>query len=521
MTGTLVLQRFEIGDRLGAGGCGTVYRAWDRRLEREVAVKVVETEPESGPRIRREAQAAARLNHPGIVTLFEFAHHEFGREGGRAFLVSELVEGETIREMIDRDLLSDREIAEIGADVCESLDHAHSRGVVHRDLKPANLISPYRDGGAKLMDFGIARLLDSDDLTRPGDVLGTLSYMAPEQAEGREVGPSGDVFSLALTLYEAWTGRNPRRRSSPSATLAALSRAVPPLSSARPDLPAELADLVDGCLDPVPEYRPGLEELGSGLEDSIAFLDDSTAGADAGRQGRGSRFDFTDPGFDPSRVFAAGGVGALVATGVVLSGSADPASVGLISLVSALVTLLDPRAGFLCGAAALAAWLALVASMPGAAAVVVTAGVVPALMIRGSGVALVAAPFGPLLGVLGLAPLLPLLAAFAVDRRDRAVVAVTGLACTALAEAITGKGLLFGAIPAAQEGWQDSVSAALAGLVIPVLTATSFLVSLLIWPLVAVLAGAVVARVRGRRGTEGGRSLALAPVGSDRVPDVR
>jgi hypothetical protein len=206
---------------------------------------------------------------------------------------------------------------------------------------------------------------------------------------------------------------------------------------------------------------------------------------------------------------------------VVLSGSADPASVGLISLVSALVTLLDPRTGFLCGAAGLAAWLALVASMPGAAAVVVMAGVVPALMIRGSGVALVAAPFGPLLGALGLAPLLPLLAAFAVDRRDRAVVAVTGLACTALAEAITGKGLLFGAIPAAQEGWQYSVSAALTGLVVPVLIATSFLVSLLIWPLVAVLAGAVVARVRGRRDTEGGRSLALAPVGSDRVPDVR
>ncbi|MFA9401025.1 MAG: serine/threonine-protein kinase, partial [Acidobacteriota bacterium] len=187
MTGTVVLQRFEIGDRLGAGGCGTVYRAWDNRLERDVAVKVIDTEAESGPRIQREAQAAARLSHPGIVTLYEFAHHEFGPEGGRAYLVSELVEGDTVRDLIDRELLSDREIAEVGADICEALDHAHSRGVVHRDLKPANLISPYRDGGAKLMDFGIARLLDSDDLTSPGDVLGTLSYMAPEQAEGLEV----------------------------------------------------------------------------------------------------------------------------------------------------------------------------------------------------------------------------------------------------------------------------------------------------------------------------------------------
>lgn len=522
MTGTLVLQRFEIGDRLGTGGCGTVYRSWDRRLEREVAVKVVETEAESGPRIQREAQAAARLNHPGIVTLFEFAHHEFGSEGGRAYLVSELVEGETVREMIDRDLLSDREVAEVGADVCEALDHAHSRGVVHRDLKPANLISPYREGGAKLMDFGIARLLDSDDLTRPGDVLGTLSYMAPEQAEGLEVGPSGDVFSLALTLYEAWSGDNPRRRSSPSATLAALSREVPSLASTRPDLPAELTDLIDGCLDPAPDFRPSLEDLGGGLEDSLPLLDDSAAADDSGgRNRKGYDFDLTDPGFDPGRVVAAAGVGGLVATGVVLSGSADLASVGLFSLASALMALINPRLGFLCGAAALAAWLALAAAMPGAATVVLMAGVIPALMIRGSGVALVIAPFGPLLGTLGLAPLMPMMAAFAVDRRDRAVVAVTGLACTALAESITGKSLLFGSIPAAQEGWQYSVPATVTGLLIPVLTATAFLVSLLVWPLIAVLAGAVVARVRGRRDTAEGGSLALAPVGSDRAPNAR
>jgi hypothetical protein len=185
------------------------------------------------------------------------------------------------------------------------------------------------------------------------------------------------------------------------------------------------------------------------------------------------------------------------------------------------VTLLNPRVGFLCGAGTLAAWLALAASLPGAALAVVVAGVIPATLIRGSGTSLVIAPFGPLLGTLGLAPLLPLLAAFAGDRRDRAVVAVTGLTCTALAEAITGKSLLFGSIPAVQDGWQYSVTATVTGLLIPVLTATSFLVSLLLWPLVAVLVGAVVARVRGRSDTEGGGSLALAPVGSNRVPNAR
>jgi len=298
MIGSTVLQRFEIHDRLGAGGFGTVYRAWDNRLERDVAVKVIETGPASGPRIQREAQAAARLNHPGIVTLFEFAHHEFGREGGRAFLISELIEGETVRELIDGDLLSDREVGEIGADICEALDHAHSRGVVHRDLKPANLISPYRDGGAKLMDFGVARLTDGEDLTNTGDVLGTLSYMAPEQAEGEQVGPPGDVYSLALTLYEAWTGANPRRKPTPGATLRALDHDLPPLAERRPDLPVPLTDLLDACLDREPGFRPDIETLGVQLEESLDLLDDTV---DEEKPKHASAFDFADTEFDLPR----------------------------------------------------------------------------------------------------------------------------------------------------------------------------------------------------------------------------
>ena len=262
MIGTTVLSRFEIEDRLGSGGFGTVYRAWDRRLERDVAVKVIETDRGSGPRIGREAKAAARLNHPGIVTLFEFTHHEFGSEGGRAFLVSELIEGDTVRSLIDRRLLSDREVAEIGADVCEALDHAHARGVVHRDIKPANLMLPHRDGGARLMDFGIARLTDGEDLTSDRRRPRHASYMSPEQAEGLEVGPAGDVFSLALTLYEAWTDENPRRRATPGATARALGEEVPLLADRRADLPAALTDLIDACLDFEPELRPGVEDLG-------------------------------------------------------------------------------------------------------------------------------------------------------------------------------------------------------------------------------------------------------------------
>ncbi len=518
MIGSTVLQRFEIHDRLGAGGFGTVYRAWDNRLERDVAVKVIETGPESGPRIQREAQAAARLNHPGIVTLFEFAHHEFGREGGRAFLVSELVEGETVRELIDEDLLSDREVAEIGADICEALDHAHSRGVVHRDLKPANLISPYREGGAKLMDFGVARLTDGEDLTNTGDVLGTLSYMAPEQAEGHSVGPPGDVYSLALTLYEAWTGENPRRKPTPGATLRALDQDLPPLGIRRPDLPADMTDVLDACLHREPEYRPGLETLGDRLEASIDQLDDTVPGAERTR--RASAFEFADTGFDAPRIAAAAAVGGLVATGMIVSGTGDFGSVSLLSLVSALLALIDARLGFLVGTAGLAAWLAVAAGMGGAALVVVLVGILPAIFVRGTGRPLVFGPAGPLLGTLGLAPFMPVLAALADDWRDRAIVAGIGAAFTGLAESVTGRQLLFGKMPAATEGWQDSAGSAVSGLLVPALTNPAFLVSVTVWVLIAVVLGAVIKRTRLRRESRSDGVLTFSPVGSSRVPNA-
>ncbi|MGK2954370.1 MAG: serine/threonine-protein kinase [Solirubrobacterales bacterium] len=517
MIGTTVLQRFEMEDRLGAGGFGTVYRAWDNKLERFVAVKVIETGPQSGPRIQREAQAAARLNHPGIVTLFEFAHHEFGREGGRAFLVSELVDGETIREMIDDDLLSDREVAEIGADVCEALDHAHSRGVVHRDLKPANLISPYRNGGAKLMDFGVARLTDGEDLTNTGDVLGTLSYMAPEQAEGEAVGPPADVYSLALTLYEAWTGENPRRKPTPGATLRALDHDLPPLGDIRPDLPASLTEVLDACLDREPEYRPDLETLGGQLEDSLELLDDQVPVKNSVRE---SAFAFADTDFDFPRIAAAAAVGGLVATAMIATGQADFGSVSLISLVSALLALINCRLGFLVGAGALAAWLTVIAGMPGAALIAVLIGVLPAIFVLGTGRPLAFGPLGPLLGTLGLAPFMPMLAALADQRRDRIIVAVTGVSFTALAEAITGRPLLFGKLPEATAGWQDSVGGAVSGLLVPVVSSPTFLVSMAVWVLVAVFVGAIIKRARLRRESRSGGALTFTPVGSSRVPNA-
>ncbi len=270
LVGSLVLNRFLIERRIGSGGFGVVYEAWDGRLERTVAVKAIESRGEARRRVMREAQAAARLNHPGIVTLYEM-----GEEDGNALLVTEMVEGDTLARLSSEGLLSDREIGEIGADLCEALDHAHSRGVVHRDVKPQNvLVGDDEERRAKLMDFGIARLADGAALTAPGDVVGTLAYMSPEQAEGSAAGPEADVYSLALTLYECWSGENPNRRSSPAATARAIGARPRSLRRLRPDLPRELCDTVDACLERRPSRRPPLEELGSAIEESLELLAD-------------------------------------------------------------------------------------------------------------------------------------------------------------------------------------------------------------------------------------------------------
>jgi serine/threonine protein kinase len=274
MVGSLVLNRFLIERRIGSGGFGVVYEAWDGRLERPVAVKAIEQRGEAGRRVLREAQAAARLNHPGIVTLYEL-----GEEDGNALLVTELVEGSTLARRAGAGELSDREIGEIGADLCEALDHAHSRGVVHRDIKPQNVqVLEDSEPRAKLMDFGVAHLADDAPLTAIGDVVGTLAYMAPEQAEGKPAGPEADVYSLALTLYECWSGENPHRRTSPAATARAIGARVRPLHRLRPDLPRELTATVDGCLSPRPRHRPSLEELGTAIEDGLDALSDHLPG---------------------------------------------------------------------------------------------------------------------------------------------------------------------------------------------------------------------------------------------------
>src|SRR5215470_2455606 len=245
MVGEQILGRFRIEERVGSGGFGTVYRAWDERLQRPVAVKVIDRE-HGAPRVIREAQAVARLTHRNIATLYELA-----TDGERAFLVSELIDGDTLRALGRRGALNDRLVAQVGADAAAALTAAHRAGIVHRDVKPENILVDA--GEAKLVDFGIARIAGEKTLTATGAVVGTLAYMAPEQADGLRPGPAADVYSLALTLYECLCGEHPLLRGGPAATARAIGEPIAPLSEIRPELPAAVTDAIDASLDPDPE----------------------------------------------------------------------------------------------------------------------------------------------------------------------------------------------------------------------------------------------------------------------------
>jgi serine/threonine protein kinase len=543
-----VLDRYRLVRLIGHGGFGTVWLARDEHLGREVAIKriargAVLSSPEAGEgwdagrRTLREAQAAGRLNHPGIVALFEA-----GDDDEAFYLVSELVRGRTLGELQSgHDRLSDADVLEVGLALCEALAHAHSCGIVHRDVKPHNVIVPEDPvvvpHAAKLTDFGVARIVGEDALTRTGDVVGTLAYMAPEQAEGRKVTAASDLYSLALVLYEALAGVNPLRGAGPAATARRVGARLPSLRRARRDLPAALCQAIDAALSPAPRARGSVIDLRRALLEALPDLADTPRHArETLRRARmrddrpprpspdwsspesGPRPGSTDPpagvdgdaspgrrrfGLAPGRVEVtlgargAGGLAGGALVGLALAGLGPAPSVDpvLAGATAALVIALLPRVGWLVAAAFVVTWLAGAGQGGLALLVALAVAAIPFGLPRSPWLWSLPA-LAPALGAIGLAGAFPALAGQARTVARRALLGALGYWCLALAETATGTRLLFGPAPAASPGgtWRGSALSALSHAVGPLLSDPAIAVAG-VWALAAVVLPWVV---RGR-----------------------
>lgn len=281
---------YEIVAPIGAGGMGEVYRARDARLERDVAVKVLPAhladDAVALARFEREARAIAALSHPNILGIFDV-----GREGSTAYVVTELLEGETLRERLAAGALPPRKAAACAAQIANGLAAAHEKGIVHRDLKPENVFVT-RDGRVKILDFGVAKqerppadLGPTNTPTRmattdPGVVLGTVAYMAPEQVRGQPVDHRADLFAFGTTLYEMLTGRKAFEHETAAETMTAILKEDPPeLAAVDPKIPPALARIVQHCLEKRPEERfQSARDLAFDLETAAGG---STTGAQA------------------------------------------------------------------------------------------------------------------------------------------------------------------------------------------------------------------------------------------------
>nr|WNW38240.1 serine/threonine-protein kinase [Streptomyces sp. Li-HN-5-13] len=265
-TGRLLAGRYALGERLGRGGMGTVWRARDEMLDREVAVKELTVSHLSEEdlemlqtRMKREARAAARIKHPGVITI-----HDVLEQDGRPWIVMELVDGRALSDVINQDgTLTPREAAGVGLQVLAALHRGHQLGVLHRDVKPANVLLEHGTGRAVLLDFGIAKFEGAMDITRPGDLVGSPDYLAPERAQGQRPGPASDLWALGATLYHAVEGESPFRRDNPLSTLTAVVDEPLP----EPRRAAGLGPVLAALMAKDPAERPGADEAGRMLRE--------------------------------------------------------------------------------------------------------------------------------------------------------------------------------------------------------------------------------------------------------------
>jgi eukaryotic-like serine/threonine-protein kinase len=274
VVGEVIVERYELEELVGTGGMSSVFKARDRLLERPVALKILHEQytldPEYVERFRREARAVAQLAHPNIVTVIDR-----GEQDGRQFIVFEYVDGENLKQVVNREgALPVRDAVELTIQVARALGFAHERGIVHRDVKPQNVILG-DDGRAKVTDFGIARSVDVDGVTQTGTVVGTSDYIAPEQAQGRQVDAQTDVYSLGVVLYELITGDVPYDGENfVAVAMQHVHQPVPSVLDRRPDCPPRLDLVVQRAMAKDPEDRhESMADLVDDLEGSLAAID--------------------------------------------------------------------------------------------------------------------------------------------------------------------------------------------------------------------------------------------------------
>jgi len=248
LTAGTQVSHYEIINKIGAGGMGEVYLALDTKLNRKVALKFLPPhlcrDEDCRKRFTREAQATAGLDHPNIASI-----HEVGEYNGRPFFSMQVVEGQSLRDVIAGKDLPVERMLEIAIQLCEGLQAAHDKGITHRDIKPSNILIDSHNR-VRIVDFGLAAISGSEQLTKTGSTLGTIGYMSPEQVQGKEIDQRSDLFSLGVVLYELITKQNPFKRDSEAATLKAVSDDLPePLARFKSGLPDGLQAVIDKALE--------------------------------------------------------------------------------------------------------------------------------------------------------------------------------------------------------------------------------------------------------------------------------
>ncbi|WDO06658.1 serine/threonine protein kinase [Streptomyces murinus] len=304
MQGLLIAGRYRLAESIGSGGMGRVWRAHDEVLHRAVAVKELTaalyvSDSDQAvllARTRAEARAAARINHSAVVTVHDVLDHD-----GRPWIVMELVEGNSLADAVkEQGRIEPREAARIGLWVLRALRAAHSAGVLHRDVKPGNVLLG-RDGRVLLTDFGIAQIEGDSTITRTGEVVGSVDYLAPERVRGHDPGPASDLWALGATLYTAVEGRSPFRRTSPLSTM----QAVVEEEAEQPHNAGPLGPVISALLRKEPERRPGAEEAEQMLAEAAEGRRPNAAQAyvptqTSGLHGPGNTGGYGTPGQSPN-----------------------------------------------------------------------------------------------------------------------------------------------------------------------------------------------------------------------------